>query len=559
LPAATARIRLRGPSAPEGVEMQQLSGTDNVMLIGERRNIYNHVASLIIYDATTAPGGKVRFKDILRHYEERLYLHPVFRRRLVPVPFSLDRPYWVTETDIDVEYHIRHIALPKPGDWRQLMIQVARLHSRPLDRAHPLWEAYVIEGLDNIPKLPPGAFAIFLKIHHAIVDGMAAVHLTRQLHEASPEPVARTESPSVVVGDREPSTYEFISRSIANQVERTSKLLHMSGTIAGRALEFGREQLPKIAEGHFGEITGKLAGMMPPPAPHTRFSEKITTNRVVEGFGMPLSRIRRVRAKVPGSTLNDVFIAVAGGAARKYLQARKELPAESLSGLMPISLRSDASAGGNDVAGFPVRVRSDIADPIERLVAVHEEARTSKSQAEAMGLDLLKNLVDVLPPFAGHTLFNRIIVSRINMTVSNVRGPDEAMYLAGAKAMCFYPISIPVDGCGLNFTGVSYNSVMWVGIVSCRSMVPDPGVMLDCARGAWEELLAAADALPDPGAPAKAHGKAGRGTKATATTRPGAGAKARPASTSRAVAATAPRRPRAKARTRRPAPRPRAR
>jgi diacylglycerol O-acyltransferase / wax synthase len=530
--------------------MQQLSGTDNVMLIGERRNVYNHVASLIIYDVSTAPGGKVRFKDILQHFDERLYLHPVFRRRLVPVPLQLDRPYWVTETDIDVEYHIRHIALPKPGDWRQLMIQVARLHSRPLDRAHPLWEAYVIEGLDHIPKLPPGAFAIFLKIHHAIVDGMAAAHLMRQLHEASPEPVAAAGTPRVVVGDREPSTYEFVSRSVANRVERASKLLHMSGTIASRALAFGREQLPRIAEGNFSAVTDKLSGMLPPAAPHTRFSEQVTTNRVVEGFGMPISRIKRIRAKVPGSTLNDVFMAVAGGAVRKYLLDKKELPAESLSGLMPISLRSDASSGGNEVAGTPVKVRSDIADPIERLKAVHEETRLSKEQAEAMGLDLLKNLMDVLPPFAAHTLFNRVLVSRINLTVSNVRGPDQAMYLAGAKAMCFYPVSIPVDGCGLNFTGVSYNGVMWVSMVSCRSMVPDPGVMLDCMRGAWEELLAAADALPDPDAPASPGPKARTGPKARS--------KSGTAKRVRAASAAAPGRRPAKAGTRRRAPRPRA-
>src|SRR5512143_1733581 len=180
--------------------MQQLSGTDNVMLIGERGNVYNHVASLIIYDVTTAPEGKVRFKDILQHYEQRLYLHPVFRRRLVEVPFALDRPYWVAETDIDVEYHIRHIALPKPGDWRQLMIQVARLHSRPLDRSFPLWEAYVIEGLDNIPNLPKGAFAIFLKVHHAAVDGMAAVYLLQQMHSLSPEGEIDPLEPEAIVG-----------------------------------------------------------------------------------------------------------------------------------------------------------------------------------------------------------------------------------------------------------------------------------------------------------------------------------------------------------------------
>ena len=519
--------------------MQQLSGTDNVMLIGERGNVYNHVASLIIYDVTTAPEGKVRFKDILQHYEQRLYLHPVFRRRLVEVPFSLDRPYWVAETDIDVEYHIRHIALPKPGDWRQLMIQVARLHSRPLDRAHPLWEAYVIEGLDNIPKLPPGAFAVFLKIHHAIVDGMAAVHLTRQMHERTPERVPAGEAPRVVVGDREPSAYEFVSRSLANQVERAGKLARMAGSIAERAVAAGREHLPQIAEGDFSGVARKLADAVPPAAPETRFSAAITTNRVVEGFGMPFSRIRRIRAKVPGSTLNDVFIAVAGGAVRRYLSSKGELPDRSLIALMPISLRSDASAGGNDVAGVPVSVCSDVADPIERLQAAHRAARAGKQQGEAMGLDLLKNLLDVLPPFAANTVFNKALVSRINLTVSNVRGPDEAMYLAGAKAMCFYPVSIPVDGCGLNFTGVSYNGVMWVSMVSCRSMVPDPGHMLECMRGAWEELLAAADALPDPAA----------GTDETDE---------RPASARRRGGARrAPARRPAKARTPRKAPRPR--
>ena len=539
--------------------MQQLSGTDNVMLIGERRNIYNHVASLIIYDATTAPGGKVRFKDILQHYEQRLYLHPVFRRRLATVPFGLDRPYWITETDIDVEYHIRHIALPKPGDWRQLMIQVARLHSRPLDRSRPLWEAYVIEGLDNIPKLPPGAFGVFLKIHHAIVDGVAAVHLTRQLHEATPEPVAASKSSRVVVGDREPSRYEFISRGLANQVERTTRALRMSGAIAGRMLEFGVEQLPKVAEGDITGLTSKFSGLLPPAAPRTRFSEAITTNRVVEGFGMPISRIKRIRAKVPGSTLNDVFVAVAGGAARKYLLGKRELPDESLLGLMPISLRSDGAAGGNHVAGFPVRVRSDIADPIERLQAVHVEARTSKDQAEALGLDTLMNLLDVLPPFAAYALFNRVLVSRINMTVSNVRGPDEAMYLAGAKAMCMYPVSIPVDGCGLNFTGVSYNGVMWISMVSCRSMVPDPGVMLDCMHGAWEELLAAADALPAPGAHAPADTTAVSGSrsstkgKGTARTGTGAGKRKAKAKTSVEAGAVSRRKTSAGAPGRRPA------
>ena len=143
--------------------MEQLSGLDNASLVSEKGNVFSHVCTLLVYDVTTAPGGKVRYKDILQHFEERMHLHPVFSNRLATVPLGIDRPYWVAGGDIDVEYHIRHIALPQPGDWRQLMIQVARLHSRPLDRNKPLWEVYVIEGLDNIPKLPKGAFAIFFK------------------------------------------------------------------------------------------------------------------------------------------------------------------------------------------------------------------------------------------------------------------------------------------------------------------------------------------------------------------------------------------------------------
>jgi WS/DGAT/MGAT family acyltransferase len=284
-------------------------------------------------------------------------------------------------------------------------------------------------------------------------------------------------------------------------VARAGKSLRMTTDAAGRALALGREQLPAVAEGRIAEVFDKLRRLLPPAAPKTRFSGKITSNRVVEGFGMPFSRIRRIRARVPGSTLNDVFLAVAGGAARRYLLEHGGLPEQSLSALMPISLRSDASAGGNQVAGMPVKVRSDIADPLERLKAVHDEARKGKEQAEAMGLDLLMNVVEVLPPFVANAMFFRAIVSRVNLAVSNVRGPEEALYLAGAKAMCMYPVSIPTEGCGLNFTGVSYNGVMWVSMVSCRSMVPDPGAMLACMRGAWEELLAAADALPDPSSP----------------------------------------------------------
>jgi WS/DGAT/MGAT family acyltransferase len=476
--------------------MEQLSGLDNASLVSEKGNVFSHVCTLLVYDVTTAPGAKVRYKDILQHFEERLHLHPVFSNRLATVPFGIDRPYWVAGGDIDLEYHIRHIALPKPGDWRQLMIQVARLHSRPLDRNKPLWEVYVIEGLDNIPKLPKGAFAIFFKVHHASVDGMAAVHLLSDLHTTKPEkPHAHTRKQKMLSEVR-PGNYQLLSNTVGHNLSRMGKAASLVAGSTRRLIKAGTGQLRDLSPGKLGEISRSLSGAFDSAAPVTRFSKHVSPNRVVEGFGMPISRIKRIRAKVPGITLNDIFIAVAAGAARNYLQAKGELPAESLTGLMPISLRSDASAGGNQVAGIPVTVCSNIADPIERVKAIHHETLSGKEAAEKLGLDMIMKVLDVVPPLLAQALVTQVMLPRINIAVSNVRGPDHDMYLAGAKAMCFYPVSIPADGAGLNFTGISYNGVMWVSMVSCRDMVPDPNFMLSCMQDAWDELLAAADALP---------------------------------------------------------------
>ena len=470
--------------------MKQLSGSDNIFLFQEQKNVFNHVAVLMIFDVSTAPDGTVRFKDILKHFDDRMHLHPIFRRRLANVPLNLDRPYWVAEKDIDIEYHIRHIALPQPGDWRQLMIQVARLHSRPLDRSRPLWETYIIEGLDNIPKLPPGSFAMFMKFHHASIDGMAGLHLASQLLSKSVSSDAPDTGQKTIYLDRVPSSIEFVSRAVSNGVGRALASGKLSARLASKVVEISSEQLLGKKG---GEPVQKLSF---PTAPPTRFDHEVSAHRVFDGFGMPLSRIKRVRDKVEGATLNDIFLTVAGGAVRKYLQAKHELPEQSLMALMPMSLRSDASAGGNAIGTAMINVCSDFEDPLERLKAAHMAAQAGKLQAEKLGTDLFSKLIDAVPSFVGSMLIKKLVIQSANMTVSNVRGPDVPMYLAGAKAMCFYPVSIPTNGIGLNLTGVSYNRVMWLSMVSCREMVPDPGFFIECMQAAWDELLAAADALP---------------------------------------------------------------
>ena len=475
--------------------MKQLSGSDTVFLLSEQKNAYNHVGMMVIYDVSTAPGGKVRVRDILKHFESRTDIHPIFRHRLSPSPLGIDRPYWVVDGEMDLEFHIRHVALPKPGDWRQLMIQVARMHSRPLDRSRPLWEAYIIEGLDNIPKLPPGSFALYMKFHHAAVDGMAAVHLATQFHSSSPVPDEHDGERRTVFVDRDPTLLEHVSHAMVNALNRAVSAGKYSALLSRKLATIGAEELGGYLN---REQTPAPVAKQNKSTATIRFKKDVSAQRVFDGFGMPLSRIKRVRTKLPGITLNDIFLAVSGGAVRKYLQSKGELPERSLTAFMPMSLRSDGAAGGNAIGAAMVKVCSDIADPIKRLKAANVAAGLGKAQAEKLGADLLANILESVPSIIGKLLIAKVIYPAIDMTVSNVRGPDYPLYLAGAKAMCFYPVSIPMNGVGLNITGCSYNKVLWVSMVSCRNMVPDPGFFVACMKEAWEEILAAADAMPAP-------------------------------------------------------------
>lgn len=471
--------------------MEQLTGIDSYMLHNERGNVYNHIAGLGIYDPSTAPDGQVRFRDILAHFGARLSLHRLFRRKLVTVPLGIDRPYWLDVADVDVEFHVRHIALPAPGDWRQLMIQVARLHSRPLDRSRPLWEVYVIEGLHRIPGLPPGAFAVYQRYHHASVDGQSAGALICALHStsASATPPANRD---VVYVDRKSGPVSMYGSAIANSVRRTADLSSLSVRTVGRVAKIKVTDLVKTAVGG-GDPAAALPGFT--RAPQTRFNGKVSAHRVVEAAGLRMSDIARIREALPGTTVNDIFLCTVGGALHHYLKAKGELPEQSLVALMPMSLRKEIKAGaaaGNDVGGVPVAVHSEMADPIARLAACRADAAKAKAGAEVMGRDLLKGVLEGLPHAAADAFMRHFVFAQLNTTVSNVRGPDTPLYLAGARLVHFYPVSIATDYVGLNHTGFSYNGVLWITAVACRDMLPDPAFYAECMRTSFAELLAAA-------------------------------------------------------------------
>ena len=486
--------------------MKQLSGMDNLFLAMDEGHQHLHVAGLGIYDPSSAPGGKVRFKSILNFFVSRLHASKVFRRRLVSVPQDLDRPYWVEDGEIDVEYHVRHIALPQPGDWRQLMIQVARLHSRPLDMTKPLWEAYIIEGLDNIPGIPPGSFAVYTKFHHAAVDGEAGAVIIRALHALSPEEgLVEAADTAVQIADRDPSTVELYARTIgsrARQAVDASRLLLTPGTriatfgkdmiASGRAVELGKELLAKRGSAGPDAVDGgkDMAGRKP----LTRFDHPVSAHRVVDAVGFPLAECKKIRQHVPDVTINDIFLAACGGAVRAYLDAKGELPKKTMNAMMPMTTRGESkdADAGNQIGMTTMPLRTDIADPVERLLAVRRGSGKSKALSAALGKVLPARLIQVLPAVASKLLIKQGIVALSNVTVSNVRGPDVPLYMAGARLVLYLPISIAFDNLGLNVTGFSYHGTLWVCFVSCREMMPDPGVFADCLKQSFEELVQAA-------------------------------------------------------------------
>ena len=477
--------------------MRQLSGLDNLFLDMEDNQQHMHVAALGIYDPASAPGGHVRFKTVLDFFANKINELPFFRRRLVHPPLGMDRPYWIDDPNVDVEYHVHHTALPHPGDWRQLMIQVARLHSRPMDMARPVWEADIIGGLDNIDGIAKGSFALYIKMHHCGVDGQAGSELLGMLHSLTPK-YDTSPKTTIIYADQEPGALDLSVRSVINrnkQVFEASRLaLKMGKKTLGLGAKYGPTLLQEV-QGSLMEYVGlqeqedKKSTKRAP----TRFDGKVSPHRVVDALGIPMDDLKTIRQHVD-ATINDIFLAASGGALRKYLAKHDDLPEVGLSAIMPMAAsgKDRNLNSGNNIGMTLVSVYSDIEDPIERLSAVQAGTAKNKELQEELGRDFVAKLLDIVPSSVAKQAINATMMKNGSLTVSNVRGPDIPLYIAGAKMQMTMPVSIPFHGVGLNITGFSYNGTLWVCITACREMMPDPAFFTECFREAVAEMVAAA-------------------------------------------------------------------
>ena len=451
--------------------MHHLSGLDATFLHFETPEMPLHVGSLNVLELPK--GFKGDFYEHAKSYmAKRMHLADLFTRKLALMPFDLSNPVWVEDDDVDLDYHVRHITLPKPGTNRQLQQYVARLHSTLMDRSRPLWEFYVIDGLQS------GEVALYIKVHHAGIDGQAGVELGKATFDSEPQgrpikpPRTRTKASGYQLGMAELAGAAL--RNTAAQYVKLYKMLPALGkALSGLATPADAQAVEKD--------TRKLAERLDLRAPRTPFNVAITNQRSFAGRTIPLAETKAI-AKHFGVTLNDVVLATVSGALRKYLKDSNELPAKPLVAGVPVSLRQPGDDTANNQASMIlVSLATDLKDPVARLKAINASATRSKGTMNRFRAVIL----DDFPMFAAPWMMSglastmgragivKLMPPVTNVAISNVAGNPNPMYFAGALVASYYPVSIAAHSCALNVTVQSYNGRMDYGLIACRRAVPD--------------------------------------------------------------------------------------
>jgi diacylglycerol O-acyltransferase len=493
--------------------VKQLGGMDASFLYMETAQTPMHVAGL---STVELPRGFERdFYEVYKaHIAARLHLFPVLLKKLRQVPWDIDHPLWVDDDEMELDYHIRHLGLPKPGTMKQLEELVGRLHSNFLDRSRPLWEFYVIDGLEN------KRIAIYTKIHHAAVDGGAGMVLTQMMYDTTPTPRKVEPPPPKAEGEGDPpdglrllgAVYRHMLSQQVSALQKIPDVLKAIVSVAAPVLK--------------GITRLEIKGLPTLSAPKTMLNTSITSQRAFAARSLSLGRAKAI-AKKTGTKLNDVVMAVCAGAVRRYLLEKHGLPEEPLVALVPVSLRAAGnSETNNQVSGMLCSLATDIDDPLERLNAIYASSVEAKELSGKMrdatprdfsifGAPLV--LQGAIGLYGRSGLADRL-APPANVVISNVPGPQTPLYLAGARLLTLYPVSIPSHGMALNMTVQSYCGALDFGLTACRRSVPELGKLAGYLEESLLELHDAVtgEALAEVAAPAAAPRKRARSKAARA-------------------------------------------
>lgn len=469
--------------------MEQLSGLDAAFLYLETPTTPMHIGGISIFDGSTR-GTPFDFEAYRHLIASRLHLVRTFRRRLVPLPLNLGCPYWIEDPDFNLDFHLRHTALPRPGGWKELTRLMARTFSRPLDRARPLWEMVYVEGLDTIEGIPPGSFGMISKIHHAAIDGISGAEIVGMLLDLTRTP-REIPAPKPWMPERMPSDLELLVRTYGQDLIQPVKLAQLLAHTVWSAVKVGVQWA----------IQDVKLPPLPFQAPRTRLNVPVTPHRVWDGVPLSLDRMKAIKSTLAGATINDVVLTICAGALRRYLQEKHDLPPEPLIAMAPISVRTEDEAGtmGNQVSAMLVSLATPEADPVKRLHLIHESAVQSKAYHQAIGAKMLMDYSQFIPfAVAGLAarLYTRLHVARhhdpvFNVVITNVPGPQVPLYMGGARLLTHFGTAPIFDGMGLILVALSYAGHLTISATSCREIMPDVDVFVRYLKESLDELHAA--------------------------------------------------------------------
>ncbi|MCB9730157.1 MAG: wax ester/triacylglycerol synthase family O-acyltransferase [Deltaproteobacteria bacterium] len=469
--------------------MERLTGLDASFLYLETPDTHMHVAMVAVLDPAGRSPGEC-YRAIARLFESRVAEVPPLRRRLLNVPLDLHHPVWVDDPAFDLIHHLRRVSLPAPGDERELGAMCGRICSAPLDRARPLWETWMIDGLEG------GRIAILMKVHHSVVDGTSGAGIMVHLFDLKPEP-----RPARPPAERQtaplPTDMELIAGALRARVQQPIELARLAGRTVRNAFRLlARHRQPDVPD-----------SVLPLTAPRTVFNQAIGPRRDAAFATVPLSGVKEIKNAL-GVTVNDVVLAIASGALRAYLDGRGELPSQSLVAVCPISVRTEGgSEYHNEVSGLFTSLATAVDDPLERVRAIAQTTRGAKADHKAIGADMLQSWAELAAPTTFHLaarFYTRLRLANrhrpiFNLVISNVPGPRFPLYIAGSKLLEVYPLGPAAEGAGLNVTVMSYQDEVYFGLSVAADLVPDLWDLAGAVAPAYEELARAAGCAAEPG------------------------------------------------------------